>query len=68
MRILFLLPFIFIGLTAAAQTISKQSISAMGGRLEAENNSLVLRQNIGEAQIGSGRDDGVFTLMGFCND
>ena len=24
----------------------------MGGRLEAENNSLVLRQNIGEAQIG----------------
>jgi len=52
MRILFLLPFIFIGLTAAAQTISKQSISAMGGRLEAENNSLVLRQNIGEAQIG----------------
>ena len=52
MRILFLLPFIFLGLTAVSQTISKQSISAMGGLLEAENNSLVLRQNIGEAQVG----------------
>lgn len=52
MRCFFLLLFFCIGLSAAAQTISKQSISAMGGRLEADNNSLVLRQNIGEAQIG----------------
>ena len=52
MRIHFLLLFIFLGLTAESQTISKQSISAMGGLLEAENNSLVIRQNIGEAQVG----------------
>ena len=52
MKYIFLLLFFCVGLSAAAQTISKQSISAMGGRLEAENNSLVLRQNIGETQIG----------------
>ena len=52
MKYIFLLLFFCVGLSAAAQTISKQSISAMGGRLEAENNKLVLRQSIGEAQIG----------------
>ena len=52
MRYIFFLLFFCVGLSVASQTISKQSISAMGGRLEAENNSLVLRQNIGEAQIG----------------
>ena len=52
MRCIFLLLFFCVALSVTSQTISKQSISAMGGRLEAENNSLVLRQNIGEAQIG----------------
>ena len=52
MRYIFLLLFFCVALSVTLQTISKQSISAMGGRLEAENNSLVLRQNIGETQIG----------------
>ena len=35
MKCIFLLLFFCVGLSAAAQTISKQSISAMGGRFEA---------------------------------
>ena len=33
MRYIFLLLFFCVGLSVASQTISKQSISAMGGRL-----------------------------------
>jgi hypothetical protein len=52
MRFIFFLLFFCVTLSVESQTISKQSISAMGGRLEAKNTSLVIRQNVGEVEIG----------------
>ena len=52
MRFIFFLLFFCVSLSMESQTISKQSISAMGGRLEAKNTSLVIRQNVGEVEIG----------------
>ena len=52
MKQIFFFIFLILGFNVQSQVISKQSISAMGGRLEAKNTSIVIRQNVGEVEIG----------------
>ena len=44
--------FFILGLNVQSQIISKQSISSYGVRLEAQNNSVILHDNLGEVVVG----------------
>lgn len=52
MKQIFFFISLVLGLNVQSQIISKQSISSYGGRLEAQNELLIIHQNLGEVITG----------------